>query len=125
MIEIFDMILDITKDVFENVAYFVKKNLVNFANVLNFVLPIGMYFIGRCSSNIWEGILVPIVCAVIIFYLRSIANKMGKGITIPVPNERFTEVDDEGEVTVESKRVSELLLYTADLEDWLERKGLL
>ena len=37
----------------------------------------------------------------------------------------FTEVDDYGEVSIPNNRIQELILYLADLEDWLERKGLL
>ena len=33
--------------------------------------------------------------------------------------------DDYGEVSIPNNRIQELILYLADLEDWLERKGLL
>lgn len=131
MARIFNIIIEITIDTLVNVAYFVKNNLVNFANILSLILPYVMYFVGQyIASNRggisvgWE-ICIPIVFVVTIYYLRSTANKLGKGITIPIPDKRFTQVDDDGEVSVEHKRVQELLLYTADLEDWLERKGLL
>lgn len=121
-----DVILEVTKDALRNVAYFIKNNLINFANILNFILPFGMYFIGLGSESFQaEYLLIPIFFTVFMYYIKSIANKLGKGITIPIPDERFTEVDDDGEVSIRHDRVQELLLYTADLEDWLERKGLL
>lgn len=125
------VLIEVTVDALCSFVYFVKNNLTNFANVLNLILPYVMYFVGQYIAfnrgNIsvgWE-ICTPLVFVVIIYYLRSTANKMGKGITIPIPDKRFTKVDDDGEVSIEHKRVQELLLYTADLEDWLERKGLL
>jgi hypothetical protein len=131
MRKLFRVLVEVTIDAFCNFAYFIKNNLTNFANILNLTLPYVMYFIGQYiafnRNNIsigWE-ICTPIVFVVVIYYLRSTANKMGKGITIPIPDKRFTKVDDDGEVSIEHKRVQELLLYTADLEDWLERKGLL
>lgn len=123
--------LAIIIDVVRAVDYFITSNLRNFAWLLNFILPYLMYLIGQ---NVYEKrgyfgiggeVLIPIVFCVITYYLRSYANKIGKGTTIPVPDKRFTEVDDYGEVSIPNNRIQELILYLADLEDWLERKGLL
>lgn len=131
MTKLLKVLVEVTVDALCNFVHFIKNNLTNFANVLNLIVPYVMYFMGQCVAfdrgNIsvgWE-IGIPIVFVVVIYYLKSTANKMGKGITIPIPDKRFTSVDDDGEVSIEHKRVQELLLYTADLEDWLERKGLL
>lgn len=118
-------------DVIRAVDYFITNNLRNFARILNFILPYMMYIIGQnvCITRGYFAfggeIFIPIMFYMIIYVLRSYANKIGKGTTIPVPEKRFTEVDDYGEVSVENNRVQELILYLADLEDWLERKGLL
>lgn len=123
--------LEIILDIVRAVAYFITHNLRNFAWLLNLILPYVMYFIGQrvCADRgqvtVGSELFIPIVVCVIIYYLRSYANKIGKGHTIPVPDKRFTQVDDYGEVSIENKRVQELILYLADLEDWLERKGLL
>ena len=46
------------------------------------------------------------------------------GKNIPVPYERFTNVDYEnGKADVEQKRIQEMILYMADLEDWFDRNG--
>lgn len=124
--------LEIILDVLRGIAYFLKQNLRNFAAILNLLLPFIMYFIGQWCVSFRGGIAVggeiaiPIVVCVIVYYLKSLANKYGKGSYIPVPEKRFTEVDEEsGEVNVRNDRVQELILYLANLEDWLERKGLL
>lgn len=123
--------LAIIIDVVRAVDYFITSNLRNFAWLLNFILPYLMYLIGQ---NVYEKrgyfgiggeLFIPIIFCVITYYLRSYANKIGKGTTIPVPDKRFTEVDDYGEVSIPNNRIQELILYLADLEDWLERKGLL
>lgn len=123
--------MGIILDVIYLIIYFVSNNLKNFARLLNLLLPYAMYIIGqymykeRGKFAVGSELFIPICVCVVIYFLHSFANKIGKGITIPVPNERFTEVDDDGEVTVENRRLQELILYMADLEDWLERKGLL
>ncbi len=127
----FKIIAAVTIDAIVCVLTFVENNLRNFANVLATILPYIMYLVGqavceeRGKFSVGSEVLIPIVFCLIIYYLRSFANKVGKGITVPVPDERFTEVDEDGEVNVRNSRLQEMILYLADLEDWLERKGLL
>ena len=125
-----NIIIEITKDVFRNVIYIVENNLRNFATLLDVLLPYAMYFFGqytymqRNQVTVGSELLLPIIVCIVIYYIRSYANKIGKGTSIPIPDKRFTQVDD-GEVYINNDRIHELLLYTADLEDYLERKGLL
>ena len=118
-------------DVVRTVDYFITSNLRDFAWILNFTLPYLMYIIGqnvyatRGYLGVGSELFIPIVFCIITYVIRSYANKIGKGTTIPVPDKRFTEVDDYGEVSIPNNRIQELILYLADLEDWLERKGLL
>ena len=123
--------LAIILDVVQAIHYFVTNNLRNFARILSFILPYVMYVIGqnvcveRGKIAFGGELFIPILFCVITYYIRSYANKIGKGTTIPIPEKRFTEVDDDGEVSIPNNRIQELILYLADLEDWLERKGLL
>lgn len=122
------IIVEITIDAYNSFVYFIKSNLITFANILYLTAPYIMYFIGRYMANNEVGFefFIPLAFIVVIYYLRSTANKIGKGMTVPVPDNRFTQVDeDSGEVSVENNRIQELLLYMADLEDWMERKGML
>lgn len=126
------MFIEILYDIIFAVGYFIENNLKNFATLLSIMLPFVMLLIGqavalkRGSFAIGGEILIPPFIGVIIYFIRSFANKLGKGITVPIPKKRFTEVDNEtGEVNILNDRVQELILYVADLEDWLQRKGLL
>ena len=125
------ILFEVTADAFCNFAYFIKSNLITFADIINAVAPYAMYFIGqdvaliRGNAEIGGEAFIPLVLIIVTSYLRAVANKLGKGMTIPIPDNRFTQVDDDGEVSIENKRIQELLLYMADLEDWMERKGML
>lgn len=125
------IIAEITYEALCSIAYFVKNNLMAFANILNIIVPYAMYFIGQYvmtgKIKLIFGIelLIPLICGILIFYIKSTANKIGKGTTIPIPSKRFTKVEDDGEVSIENRRIQELILYVADLEDYLERKGML
>lgn len=122
------MFKDITMDVWYEVVYFVQMNMRYAAALAEIVLPYGMYVLGqsvalsRGSIEVGGEIFIPILCTVVIHYIKEFANKSGKGNTIPIPAKRFTEVDDDGEVSVDNKRLQELLLYVADLEDYMTRK---
>lgn len=123
--------IEIILDIMKAITYFITNNLRNFARLLNLALPYIMYLVGQKACEIrgkiaiGSELFIPIVVYIVIYYIRSYANKIGKGHTIPIPDKRFTEVDDYGEVSIENNRIQELILYLADLEDWLERKGLL
>ena len=127
----FSIMSAIIIDVVRTVDYFITSNLRNFAWIFNFILPYLMYIIGqnvyatRGYLGVGSELFIPIVFCMITYVLRSYANKIGKGTTIPVPDKRFTEVDDYGEVSIPNNRIQELILYLADLEDWFERKGML
>lgn len=122
---------EIASDAFAAIVYFIGSNLRNFANVLNIACPYVMYVVGQyafdCRGEFQVGgeLFIPLVFAVVIYVIRQFANKIGKGTTIPLPQKRFTSVDDDGEVSVNHDRLQEMILYVADIEDWLERHGLL
>lgn len=128
---VFGILFDVTSDIIYEIMYFVQINMRYFAALFYVVLPYVMYYIGNmvaiCRGGLIVGgeLLIPVFVLIVIYYLNSIANKLGKGNTIPIPHKRFTEVDDSGEVTVEYNRMQELLLYMADLEDYMQRKRLL
>lgn len=121
---------EIISDIIYNVLLFIEKNLRNFATLIYMLLPYAMMFIGqyvydyRNKYSVGGEVFVPLVAMVIIYMLNQYANRLGRGITVPVPRTRFTTIDEDGEVTIEVERLNELLLYTADLEDWFERKGM-
>lgn len=126
------MIWVVTQDIVSEVLYFFAVNMRYFANLISTAIPYVMYFIGQSVSldrgrfAVGGEVFIPIFAAVVIYYLRQIANRSGKGNTIPVPEKRFTEVDEStGEVTILTARTEEMLIYMADLEDWFERRRML
>ena len=116
---------EILIDAYFTIIYVAEKNINNLSNMLLFCLPYIMYFLGKGKFEINKYMIIPVVMFLIIMFLKTYANKIGKGSTIHIPERRFTEVDEDGEVSVEVSRTQELLLWTADVEDWLHRKGLL
>lgn len=126
------MLWMVTQDIISEVVYFFAVNMRYFASLISTAAPYVMYFIGqnvvleRGRFAVGGELFIPILIAVLVYYLRQIANRSGKGNSMPVPEKRFTEVDEStGEVTVLTSRTEEMLLYMADLEDWFERRRML
>lgn len=126
------MLWMVTQDIISEFIYFFAVNMRYFANLFSAIAPYAMYFIGqnvvleRGHFAVGGEIFLPIWIAILVYYLRQIANRSGKGNSMPVPEKRFTEVDEStGEVTILTSRTEEMLLYMADLEDWFERRRML
>ena len=123
---------DILVDTWYTLIGIIGGNLRNVTMVMSAGLPYLMWYLGvqlyeqRGEFLVGNEIFIPILVFIFTYYIRQFANRIGKGERIPVPERRFTEKGEEyGEFTIESARLEELILYTASLEDWLERKGLL
>lgn len=119
------MLLKITKDCINEVIFYFRNNIILLANMLYLALPYVMYYFGlKEKISLIIISILPLFVIVFIYYLKAYASKIGKGKMPPIPTKRFTAVDEDGEVSVETDRIQELILYIADLEDWIERKGL-
>lgn len=62
---------------------------------------------------------------ILALFLKGYSDRIGKGDIAPIPTKRFTSKEEDGLVTVRQDRVQEMILYLADVEDWLERKGMM
>lgn len=90
------------------------------------MLLVGEYvYANRGYWAVGGEVLLPFIIVVAGLVLKSYARVSGTDHSdIPVPYDRFTEVDyDSGQVDVETKRLQEMILYMADLEDWFARNG--
>ena len=111
--------------------YALSTSIYPISKLLIIVLPYLMLFIGvkeyevRGYFAVGGELFIPIVVFLISWFLKSFADKIGKGEAPPIPRERFTTEDSEGEVSCEYSRLQEMLLFVNDYEKWLERKGLL
>lgn len=127
---------EIINEMKARVEYFIDENSFNFACIINGLIPLITFTIGYYIDNksvtmiefILLLLLVIFIFTVLTFassYLKAYANKIGKGEELPVPSERFTTEDEFGEVFVNVDRMQEMILYVADVENHLKRKGFL
>lgn len=103
---------------------FVRSNLNNFANLLILIVPFLSLAAGMWPDFKFNASIVfPIAGVILICLLKALSSILGRGYDIPVPLHRFTHIEPSGEVWMPQSRIQEMLLYVADLEDWLERNG--
>lgn len=128
----FRITFDILVEAYFTIIDIIGSNLRNVSIILRTGLPYYMWFLGaqlyeqRGRFAIGGEVFIPLIVFIITYYTRQFANRIGKGERIPVPERRFTmEGEEDGEYTIETSRTEEMILYMADLEDWLQRKGLL
>lgn len=128
----FTITLDIIAEAYYTILDVLGNSLRYIAFILRVVLPYFMWYIGiylyeqRGEFAVGGEIFVPLIVFIITYYIKQYANRLGKGERIPIPDKRFTELGEEdGEYTVETKRLEEMIIYMSNLEDWLQRKGLL
>lgn len=118
--------VDVLLDMAHHSGRFVVKNIPGIIYLINFLVP---YIIALVVyrgvttgtiGNTYIWLLLPLIMSFIVSYVRRYANKVNIGDQVPVPTQRFTKVQSNGIVVVDKERVQEMLLYVADLEDWLE-----
>lgn len=100
----------------------IKNSIPIFSIILKASIPYMMYYFGKYESNKMYWLFLPMVVWFVTIVLDRISDKTGKGKEIPIPTERFTEEDEDGEVSIEQSRLQEMILYVNDVENYLQRK---
>lgn len=127
--KVLDIVIEVAEEAVHSVAYFMKHNVRHLGTLIELVTPYLMYVLGQASTidrgviTVGGELFLPVFLWIVANFIKGVANKLNRGPRIPKPTERFTEVDEDGMVSIDESRVDELLIYMADLEDWMERKG--
>ena len=128
MTELFYIILEGFQRAFKATVYFIKHNLKKLSKGVLVALPFIMYYLGTRYGLSKNGIAMWIIIPSLVFGLSAMIDWIAKNyenkVDLPVPPKRFTRVDEDGEVTIETKRLQELIIWLSEYEDWLERRGI-
>lgn len=119
------MLASVTIEAYANVKYFASVTTGYIMSGVELLMPYAMYAAGLWGYKSKMLLAIPVIVAIVIFYVRGFLNRLGKGSQFPVPAKRFTETNADGEVSVDGERLQELLLYVADVEDYLTCRGML
>lgn len=108
------------------VRFFVKHGIRPISFVCFFIAPfVTLYTYGVLgwsnSSVIWSTIGV----LVFGFILSVLSDIINVGNDVPIPPRRFTIESEQDGVSIKREDIQEIILYLDELENWLERKGLM
>ena len=123
-----ETIVSVFEDMIVNAVYQIKRYMFVIYSIAKLCLPficiaIGQSLNGNISFNFWY-VYVAIIM-IVMDVIHRISNKEGFGDEIPVPSERFTTVSEDGEASIESNRLQEMILYVSNVEDYLESRRLM
>ena len=109
--------------------YFISINIKYLVKLIDISIPYIYAYISillykdRNSFIIGYEVLIPIIAYIILSVLNSFLNKINRGNDIPIPRERFTTLNDNGNVSVDNSSINDIILYLYDLEEYLKSKG--
>lgn len=112
-------------EVMQEVCKFVVTNVNLFLCVFQLFVMIFLCYLFVLIHDILPCIIICIVSLFFVEYMKklnaNVQNMTDEGM--PVPVERFTEVKEGGYISID--REEESIQYLCELEDYLQRKGLL
>ena len=118
-------------EVADDFIYCFKRTLIIWVTMLDLICPYLMWWLAAYLYNergefaIGGEIFIPILFMFVSNVLKNIAIRHNEALSFPVPRKRFTRNDGNGEYSVEQNRIQEMILYVADVEEYLERKGMI
>lgn len=116
-------------ELYHQFKYFISINIKYLIKLIDISIPYIYAYISillyrdRNSFIIGYEVLIPIIAYIILSILNNFLNKINKGYDIPLPRERFTTLNDNGNVSVDNSSINDIILYLYDLEEYLKSKG--
>ena len=116
-------------ELYHQFKYFISINIKYLIKLIDISIPYIYAYISillyreRNSLIIGYEVLIPIITYIILSVLNNFLNKINKGYDIPLPRERFTTLNDNGNISVDNSSINDIILYLYDLEEYLKSKG--
>ena len=116
-------------ELYHQFKYFISINIKYLIKLIDISIPYIYAYISillyRERNNLIIGyeVLIPIITYIILSVLNNFLNKINKGYDIPLPRERFTTLNDNGNISVDNSSINDIILYLYDLEEYLKSKG--
>lgn len=116
-------------ELYHQFKYFISINIKYLIKLIDISIPYIYAYISillyRDRNNLIIGyeVLIPIIAYIILSVLNNFLNKINKGYDIPLPRERFTTLNDNGNISVDNSSINDIILYLYDLEEYLKSKG--
>lgn len=116
------VLLQTLSELLATFKYGLIEELDKVAVVLQILIPI---VIARTDLSTPKMLLVSCVLVVLVKYIKEVGYKLNHVTErgFPIPTQRYTEVDENGFISVKEEETQEAILYLCDVEDYLKSKG--
>ena len=107
-------------ELYHQFKYFISINIKYLIKLIDISIPYIYAYISillyRERNNLIIGyeVLIPIIAYIILSVLNSFLNKINRGYDIPIPRERFTILNDNGNVSVDNSSINDIIFPLAD-----------
>lgn len=127
LIEAVNEVIQATAELLNELFEAIERNLRKIVKAIELILPFALYIYGKGHFEFDPILLLPLLIWYLAAMFDIIDHRKGRSkySDIPVPINRFTFDEGDGEISIKKERLEELLLYMGDLEDWLEKKKLI
>lgn len=119
---IFVVLLQTLAELFAALKYGFIEELDKIAIVIQILIPI---VIARTDLSTPKMLLVSLGLVVLVKYIREVGYKLNHVTErgFPIPLQRYTEIDENGFISIKEEETQEAMLYLCDVEDYLKSKG--
>ena len=116
------VLLQTLSELLATFKYGLIEELDKVAVVLQILIPI---VIARTDLSTPKMLLVSCVLVVLVKYIKEVGYKLNHVTErgFPIPTQRYTEVDENGFISIREEETQEAILYLCDVEEYLKSKG--
>ena len=116
------VLLQTLSELLATFKYGIIEELDKIAIVIQILIPI---VIAKTDLSTPKMLLVSCVLVVCVKYIREVGYKLNHVTErgLPIPLQRYTEVDENGFIGIKETETQEAILYLHDVEEYLKSKG--
>lgn len=116
------VLLQTMKELCNVIKYGFVEELGKIAVIIQILIPVVLV---SMNLNIWQMLLISCVMIAVTKYIKEIGYKLNSVTErgFPICSQRFTEVDENGFISIKEENMSEAILYMYDVEEYIKRRG--
>lgn len=122
--KVMKVLVETMKEMLSVIKYGIVEELDKIAVIVQIVFPVILVYF---QMGVLQTLLLSMIFTFVIKYIKEVSYKLNnvneRGF--PISNTRYTNVDDNGFISIKEELQQESVLYLYEIEEYLKKKGLL
>lgn len=118
------VLIETMKELLSMIKYGIVEELDKIAVIVQIAFPVMLVYF---QMGVLQTLLLSMIFTFVIKYIKEVSYKLNnvneRGF--PISNTRYTNVDDNGFISIKEELQQESVLYLYEIEEYLKKKGLL